>query len=153
MTSKLSPFLVGLWLNASSGTPSLSAQTARTLADTDLVVAGIGMYNPQNVVQELLGRPDSTRHRGSDWYYRGLSVSFADDAVWVITLETPKYHSARGLRVGDSVARARRLYGPSPATENELVYCGTDSAPDQGMRVDFVGARITAIAVGIVCQD
>jgi hypothetical protein len=153
MTSKLSPFLVGLWLHAAFGSPSLGAQTLPRLADTDVVVAGIGMYNPQNVVQELLGRPDSARHGGSDWYYRGLTVSFADGAVWVIALETPKYHTARGLRVGDSVARARRLYGPSPGTGDQLVYCGTDAAPDQGMRVYFVGARITEIAVGILCQD
>jgi len=135
--------------------PSLHAQTPSGRADSDFVVAGIAPYMHRDAVERILGRPDSVSvgfH--PDLYYPGLTVSFADLGVWLMTLRTPRYQTARGLRVGESLARARRLYGSSDVLAGEYWYCGAESAldPDQGIALVVAGARITSIKVGVICR-
>src|SRR5690242_6624951 len=155
MTSNVYRLLVVLCVNSALLGTSLCAQALPTLADSDLIVAGVGIASGQAEVESLLGRPDSIAHaHGSlEWYYHGLAVSFGEGTVWLITLTTPRRQTARGLRVGDSTSRARRLYGPSKVTGGEYGYCGTESGQDRGIRLVVLHARITEIALGLVCQD
>jgi hypothetical protein len=45
------------------------------------------------------------------WYYPDIEVLFLGSSVHGIWIRTRRYATARGLRVGDSGTRARRLYG------------------------------------------
>ncbi len=156
MISKVNRYVLALGLSTAFIVPSLQAQTPAALADTDFVVAGIAPYMHPEAVEHVLGHPDSVSEGyHPDLYYPGLTVSFADLGLWLMTLATPRYHTARGLRVGDSLARARRLYGPSHVIRGEYLYCGTESHldPDQGIWLVVAGSRITAIKVGVVCRQ
>ena len=144
-----------VWLSAPLIAASLPAQTP-VLADSDVVVAGIAASKPRKVVEDVLGSPDSIS--GTEWFpdlhYPGLTVSFTESGrvVSSITLVTPQYQTARGLRVGDSLARARRLYGLPDVIAGRYYYCGTASAYDDGIRLAVVGARIASIEVGVLCR-
>src|SRR5436309_15133049 len=114
MISKVNRYVLALGLSTAFIVTSLQAQTPAALADTDFVVAGIAPYMHPAAVEHVLGHHDSVSEGyHSDLYYPGLTVSFADLGLWLMTFATPRYYTARGLRVGDLFARTRILYGHS----------------------------------------
>src|SRR5438270_13365968 len=116
MISKVNRYVLALGLSTAFIAPSLRAQTPAALADSDFVVAGIAPYMHPEAVEHVLGHPDSASvGYHPDLYYPGLNVSFAGLGLWVMTLAPPRYHTARGLRVGASLVRAGAASGPSAA--------------------------------------
>lgn len=118
MTSSqwLRPFAAAL---LTLGVARSGCAQAAPLNTRDMTVAGITIGMDSGTVRRVLGNPDSIAE-GSDpslaapivaWYYRSLQVLYSEASVHGIWLADRRVATARGLRVGDSVAVARRLYG------------------------------------------
>ena len=128
--------------------PALS-QRPVALADSDLSVAAVAYGADSSAVRLVLGRPRS-RSMGS-WRYDGLRVWFKAGKVRQIALTSRRFHTKRGLGVGDPVARATELYGSS-CTDGAYQYCRTlGSDPDErGILLTVTKGRVTDIRIGAV---
>ena len=100
--------------------PQLLSAQAKPLNARDVTVAGIQVGVDSSKVRKALGHPDSIAV-GFDpsqsgpllaWYYPTLQVIYLTSAVHGIWLVDNRQATVRGLQVGDSVAKALRLYGP-----------------------------------------
>jgi hypothetical protein len=123
-----------------------------SLADSDLVVAGVAYGADSAQVRRALGAPAAT---DSAWTYPGLRLLFQGGRVHQIVLTTPQRATARGLRVGDRVVRAKQLYG-TPCILEIWAYCRTVTMePDpRAMILEVKDRVITEIRVGaIFAQD
>jgi hypothetical protein len=101
--------------------------TAKPLSESDFVIAGISDETSAKGVQKILGKPSSIHSyphpfdpdaRTIQWRYGALDIIFSGESVTGIYLNTAKYATARGLRVGDSTDKLVQLYG-SPTGEYE----------------------------------
>ena len=117
------------------------------LADSDLVLAGVAYGADSAQVRRTLGAPAATD--SLSWTYSGLRIWFKAGHVTVVAQTTPEHATARGLRVGDRVARAKPLYG-TPCMRELWIYCRTvPVGPDgRGMMLEVKDHIITTIRVG-----
>ena len=117
------------------------------LADSDLALAGVTYDADSAQVRRTLGVPASTD--SISWTYSGLRIWFKAGRVTVLAQTTPEHATARGLRVGDRVARAKALYG-TPCMRELWIYCRTvPPGPDgRGMTLDIKDHIIAEIHVG-----
>ena len=100
--------------------PHVLQGQAKPISSPDIALAGISVGMDSAVVRKALGSPDSAAE-GFDpseagpllvWYYPTIQVVYLKPTVHGIWLVSSDQATARGLRVGDSVAVALRLYGP-----------------------------------------
>jgi hypothetical protein len=102
-------------------------------------LAGIKVGEPQKAVEHRIGKPDikptevfwngvdGKAHRVALWKYgltsdsnvANLTVTFLDGKVYQVGALDKMYHTSEGLRVGDRIAKASRLYG-TPIEENPV---------------------------------
>jgi len=140
---------------------SLRAQLASAqapLRPEDFVIAGIRDGLDSASVRRLLGGPDSVsftddpgapEHKIAHWNYRRLSVVLTT-RVLGINVSQRGVRTHRGLRVGDSLDRVQRLYGP-PAQQDgtDWWYCDpADSTASHVMLIDTTGHRVAWIYIG-----
>jgi len=120
-----------------------------SLADSDLVVAGVAYDADSGQVRRTLGAPAATD--SSSWTYPGLRIGFKKGRVHQMALTTSARATARGLRVGDRVGRAKALYG-TPCIREIWTYCRTATMePDpRAMMLDVTDHIITRITVGAI---
>ncbi|MBM3267410.1 MAG: hypothetical protein FJZ01_07160 [Candidatus Sericytochromatia bacterium] len=91
-------------------------------------MAGVHIGDSPDRVAQILGKPArppqplvwKPEHRVEMWQYDldhkaggipNLSVTFVDGKVWRVAALTGRYTTRDGLRVGDSLDKARELYG------------------------------------------
>ena len=122
-----------------------------SLADSDLIVAGVADGADSAQVRRTLGAPASAALFA--WTYSGLRIWFTAGRVTGMQLTTAEHGTARGLRVGDRVGRAKALYG-TPCSRELWIYCWTlPPGPDaRGMVLEIKDHVITAIRVGTVFE-
>ncbi|SRR6266480_424600 len=134
-------------------------QRPAPLTATDFqVLPQLGLPTDSASVRRLLGRPDSTVRDSNtfdpgaftvSWFYRGFEIFFpSPDAANAITLLTRRLATHRGLRVGDSLARAAQLYGTPNGADNWRWYLRD---PKDGMHViliQFAKGRVELIRLG-----
>jgi hypothetical protein len=103
---------------------ALSAQGRRApdLTDRDFIVAGAPDTADAATLQPIFGQRDSTTKVPNDfdggrsllehWYYAGIMAEAFENSrrARALVLLSPKWSTARGLRVGDPVAKLSRLY-------------------------------------------
>jgi hypothetical protein len=110
-----------------------AAQAPDTLSARDLKVGGIAEAADSVAVRRALGAPLRVQRdtQPNDdgvlltvWHYRGLNVSFDPDGRrYTVALTRRGYATARGVRVGDSAEKVRRLYGrPHFSDDEHLLY-------------------------------
>jgi hypothetical protein len=119
------------------------------LADSDLIVSRLTSGADSALVRRTLGAPAATD--SLSWTYAGLRIWFRAGRVTVIEMNTPAHATARGLRVGDQLARAKALYG-TPCIRELWIYCRTvtSEAEGRGMLLEVKDHVITTIRVGVV---
>lgn len=122
-------------------------ERAVPLADSDLSVSGVAYGADSAGVRRALGTPPSSD--SASWTFSGLLVRFDAGRVTRIHLTTPEHATARGLRVGDHIARAKALYG-TPCIREIWVYCRRSGQDGQGMLLQVKDRVITEIRVGVV---
>jgi hypothetical protein len=143
---------------------ALSAQGPAPVRPPDFVVARLDDRTDSARARRILGRPDSITSsdhpfnvgaRLIDWWYHDLRVSFTGtDTVSGLWLLGAKVATARGLRVGDSRARVRDLYG-TPAsidsTSDAWVYHdSTDQSDLHLVKIFFKHNRVVRAFLGWV---
>ena len=132
------------------------------LGPADFIVAGIPDNYPEMFVEEdtarirkILGAPKVERRipgfkddSMTVWEFDGLSVLFGGIARQGITLTSSRIPTARGLRVGDTTARVRQLYGmPAEVVEDEWTY--TDPREHlHVIQVTIQDGKVTSIFIG-----
>lgn len=118
------------------------------LADSDLIVSKVAFRADSAQVRRVWGAPASTD--SLSWTYPGLRIWLEEGRVNVIVLTTPKYATARGLRVGDPVRRAKALYG-TPCIKELWVYCrnSLDEPEGHGIMLTVENHVIKEILVGV----
>jgi hypothetical protein len=132
------------------------------LKPADFVVAGIPDNYPEMFVEEdtarirrILGAPTSVQRipafkddSMTTWEYPGLTIMFGGMARQGITLTTSQIPTARGLRVGDTVARVRQLYGaPREVVEDQWTY-GDPREHLHVIQVTVHDGKVTSIYIG-----
>ena len=144
--------------------PSASARAQAPIDERDLAVAGLSPGSDSNSVIARLGRPDSVTAEqdpidadGSihHWHYPGLVVTcYSPNEVSAFVLLTPARSTSRGLRVGESVAKVRRLYGSPTETEHdtasELWTFEQPSKPLYVVAVTIRAGKVEQVFVGTV---
>ena len=109
------------------------AQTPQPLAQDDFTLGGLAEDTDSAAVRARFGKPDSVfvdNHpfdvdaKLVSWVYPRFTVFFFSmDHVVGIRTRDSRVATQRGLRVGDSVARLRRLYGePTSSYHDDIEY-------------------------------
>jgi hypothetical protein len=146
---------------------SAVASSQAPLGERDFVVEGLSLGSDSTRVIARLGRPDSVTTEQDpieagasihDWHYSGLVVVFySPEGPSAFVLLTSGRSTYRGLRVGDSAADVRRLYGrptridrvPDVPPSEHWTY----EEPSESlhvMEVRIQGGRVVQIFVGTV---
>lgn len=74
-----------------------------------------------------------------------------DNAIWMVTLTDHRWHTQRGLHVGDSLARLRHLY-PKAHHDPDVWYI--DERPEVVfMRAQIEHGRVDMIYLFADCKD
>jgi len=134
-----------------------AGQNPPPLTQDDLSVAGIPYRASTALIDSLLGSPDSVH--GATWYYKSRSLqlsmngSHGDLRLSQVHLVGPGPSTARGLRVGDSIAKALALYGKS-CFEPEYLFCMSDGPDDQrGIWLMVDSAKVSETTLGEVYDN
>ncbi len=135
--------------------PVLCAQGAPPLfGPADLSLGGIFAETDSGAVRHRFGTPDSILvedDRLLTWVYPRFSVLFfsTDHVVGVGTRDS-SITTPRGLRVGDSVARLRQLYGePREVYERVWEYRDPNPREQRVLRITLRQGRVGEIYVGL----
>ena len=87
------------------------------------------------------------------WYYPDLSVSFVSkDGLFGTRITGKAWATSRGLRVGDSEAKVRELYGkPEGSSDGAHDYVDHSDGTDRRLiRVEVQNSRVTSIYLGML---
>jgi hypothetical protein len=153
------------------------AASAPFLIVSDKVVGGVRMTATLPQARAVLGAPDRTRRVSARecravWRPLGLTLTFLDlsngapcsRGALVIAIATAvQWHTTKGLRVGDSVARLRTLY-PGATFFRGAPYQGwwlitrrtcaeVGSQPYPGLRARTAHRRVAAFVVGVAACE
>jgi hypothetical protein len=169
--------LAGLLLVSSSTRANARNNTAaQFVIVSDRVVGGVRMLATLDDATAVLGAPDRTRRlnnyecragwRGMSLTLRFLDLSTADPChqggLVTATATSAKWRTAKGLRIGDSVARLRSLY--RAATFHRASYRGwwlitrrtcptTGSQPYPGLLARTINRRVSVFVVGVAACE
>ena len=134
----------------------------KSLAARDFDVGPLRSDMSAEEVRAALGPPASissdpdfrdTSGLVETWHYPGLAVSFVSKNGLFGTRITGKtWATSRGLRVGDSEATVRELYGkPEGATDEARDYVDHSDGTDRRLiRVEVQNSRVTSIYLGML---
>ena len=158
-TRRYSCFVVPLLLGL--GAQSLTAQGPDTLSHRDLSVRGLGDEGDTATAHRMLGPPlrvvqnQGRNEDGAlllDWYYHDFTISFDEGRRYFVEVTGASVSTNRGVRVGDSEAKVRRLYGrPTQQDVGHLLYAAsTSDAETRGITFFLAGGRVKRILVGHV---
>jgi hypothetical protein len=113
----------------------------------DLRVADLAVDAESAAVRARLGAPVTTS--ATSWTYRDLVLTFEAGRVAGLTLTGPAWRTTRGLRVGDSRARALGLYAPCYADSTLVQVCYMRNDFDErAVIIALADDRVTRITVG-----
>ena len=143
------------------GARPLTAQGPDTLAPRDLSVRGLGEEGDTAAARRVFGPPlhvvqNQDRNEDGaqllDWSYSGFTISFDEGRRYFVDITGPSITMSRGVRVGDSEAKVRRLYGkPMQQDPGHLLYAAsTSDAETRGITFFLAHGRVTRILVGHV---
>lgn len=140
----------------------VGAQQPDTIRAADLRVQSIAVGSDSATLKRTIGSP-ATR-LGQYWLYSGLRIDLEHGGVKQVWLVDSTHATARGLRVGDSISVAKRLYGV-PCGEVGLVYCRSNIVRNaqtarhltndqtRGMIVLEGEGRVVSIILGTIFED
>ena len=140
-------------------TATASQDTATAPQPSDLELAGIRVGADSASVLQVLGVPDSSG-QGDDpslaaplsaVFYPGVEVVFLAGKVHGVWLKGSGHATSRGLKLGDSIEIARRLYGPSTGgstTPPGLSWLVTSASDSAMLYVIVDSSRVKALYIG-----
>ena len=129
----------------------LRAQEAQPLKAADLSIAGISVDQDSATVRRHLGTPASIDSAG--WHYQDLQVFLVAGKVGILSITGPSRQTHRGLRVGDPLSRAVRLYRPCVADSTIVQICfKTTDFDERAVIAVIVGGHVSRISVGRIIE-
>ena len=146
------------------GSPDAPSVASRyQLADSDLVVAGLGPATDSTQAVRALGSPRSTRayrlyNDGElpvvDWEFHDLTLTFRSGSLFMARITGRSVPTRRGLRIGDPAERVVELYAWPRQSHSDATrwLFARSTAPSnwQGMVVRLGGGVVKEIIVGTV---
>ena len=142
--------------------PVARAQQPDTVPITDLSIVGVRFDSDTAAERTRLGAPlqahvaEQTNDDGvlvTTWSYPDLRIDFDGKGQrYAAMVQGPRYRTTRGVAVGDSVAKVRRLYG-RPLHENAtaiLYAASTKAFETRGISFLLKNGRVSEIIVGNV---
>jgi len=140
--------------------PARGLTQARPLSKADFALGGVAEGMDSATVRRRLGKPDSIFAEDNaldspskliTWDYRRLTVDFfSTDHVVGLTTRDSGTVTPRGLRIGQSVARLKQLYG-EPSGSYEDVWDYEDPAQRlHVLRVTVREGRVAMIYLGYI---
>lgn len=101
--------------------PDQSVPQGSDLSPDDFKLAGFRPFDQRTDVEKALGRPEKVETTNNGWlletlYYNDVNMTFYLGGAVSITATSPKYPSARGIRVGDPVEKVFQAYGSNYTT-------------------------------------
>jgi hypothetical protein len=148
------------WLPASllCGPVMLSGQSPPPLSKADFSLAGVNVGADSSAVRRGLGQPDSVRFdpnpfspkaKSVVWVYRRYTILFyTTEHVAGVRIRDASVATRRGLRLGDSVARLKELYGEPTGAYQESVEYQDPKQKFEVLRVVLKDGRVEDIYIG-----
>lgn len=144
-----------------------AVNTKLELTQEDLVIAGLTQAMNKEKMIALLGTATTTEKFTVDYFaggknvkftkynYPGVSVTVVDINGRIIEIETTDttYKTARGVRIGDPIAKVKKLYGdedlhsPSRIGQPFYVYVKAKSPEVLSFKVDPLTKKVIKISV------
>lgn len=141
--------------------------TKLELSQDDLVIAGLTQAMNKEKMIALLGTATTTEQFTMDYFaggknvkftkynYPGVSVTIVDINGRIIEIDTTDitYKTARGAKIGDSIAKVKKLYGeedlhsPSRMGQPFFVYGKAKSPEVLSFKVDPATKKVIRISV------
>lgn len=133
------------------------------LHETDLNIPGIASYSDSVRISESWGEPEGIEVFGDPWDSAGVRVwkyPGVGVEVWsfgAVTITSPSFATARGVRVGDPAQRVVAAYGgelPASAADTFALRYFTDDGPDpttgctDGVEFRIWDGQVIAIRAG-----
>ncbi len=142
----LPPFLVTLVALAAT------AQRVEPLVLADLRVSGVAVDDDSASVRRRLGTP--LRVDANVLHYPDLDVVLKDGKVAILSITGPSRATRRGLRVGDAVDGAARLYRTCHADSTLVQICYNAPRFDERVVLVAVGdGRVSRIDIGRIIHQ
>ena len=126
-----------------------------TLSRRELFLGGVKAGASAAKVVEHLGQPDQIDQDSPfsrRFTYRGLSVSFFEDAALTIRSVSPDYCTPSGLCPGDAVFKAERLYGAALVEPRSGADYWQYINSEVACRMELEVTNETVGAIAILCQ-
>lgn len=139
----------------------------------DLILGGITLQDDANSIVEKLGNPESTTVEAVDnrhdpdyntyfitWTYHDISFTFwttqpksepeptFSDRLLLISTESSKYETHRGIKVGDPLSKVYEQYGQEDIDLEENVLCYGDNTGYLFVKLFHENEIVTKIQVG-----
>ena len=136
------------------------AQASTEVGLDDLKLAGIKVYDPEERVKSVLGKPlktetifiDSVNREGSRLYYDNVIVEILDKTgVIRITTDSADYSTVRGLKVGDPLEKVYQLYGERELNENNEIHYTFGKDDFDVFMVKINDGKVCLISVYLTC--
>ncbi len=140
-----------------------AAQVSDTVALADLTIRGLAHGSDTAATRSVLGPPLRVRHHAkpnedgvvlTEWFYPELVLSFNPAGHrYMATLKGSRYRTARGIAVGDSVARVRSANGGARRSDGSrpLLYAvSTGDSETRGITFFVKNGVVREIVIGEV---
>lgn len=147
--------------------PVLATTKKLALTEDDVIIKGLsqGMSKADMIIQ--LGMTKTTENFTLDHFtggknvkftkynYAGISVTILDikDRIMEVDITNTNYKTARGIKIGDPLAKVKELYGeedlysPSRMGEPFFVYARGESPESLSFKIDPVSKKVIRISV------
>ncbi len=140
---------------------SADAQTPAPLGARDFRFLGLTHNADTATVRRTFGNPRTVEDRHdpdypmTQWVYRSFKVRFLGTSnISGFLLTSPRVHTARGLRVGQTRSHVRQLYGPPPTfdgPQNDCCWNYRDPTTEAHIvQIRFDGDLVQEIYLGYV---
>src|SRR5205823_13603412 len=129
-----------------------TAQQPAPLVTGDLRVSGVAVDDDSGSVRRRLGRPASVDSSGL--HYPDLQIFLKAGKVAILSITGPSRATRRGLRVGDAVDGAARLYRTCHADSTLVQICYNAPRFDERVVLVAVGdGRVSRIDIGRIIHQ
>ncbi len=114
----------------------------------DFKFAGITIGFTKEKVKKILKKPLSIKaSKDSEiWNYNGIKISFYNGWVGEVEINTSKYSTFRGIRVGDSIEEIKKKYG-SVAIYKDYIIFYQFNKKNWTITFDYKDNRITKMRI------
>lgn len=139
----------------SAAHPSIPAPIQESDISTGRVRSGMSTTDVRDLLGDPLRATPYPDPIGGDiqlqeWEYSGLLIAFVNDTVTGFSLSSRRHRTSRGLRAGDPVSRASKLYGqPNKVSGNLWTFLEPAQEFPLAVKVESSAGKVVRITLGL----